>query len=49
MGKFIIVLLSIVSIALIASSVQSVVADHLEPGEGIYKNYGDVNIVTTQD
>jgi len=48
-GKFIIVLLSIVSIALIASSVQSVVADHLEPGEGIYKDYGDVNIVTTQD
>ena len=49
MGKFIIVLLSIVSIALIASSVQSVVADHLEPGEGIYKDYADVNLVTTQD
>jgi uncharacterized protein YceK len=48
-GKFIIVLLSIVSIALIASSVQSVVADHLEPGEGIYKDYADVNLVTTQD
>ena len=35
--------------ALIASSVQSVVADHVEPGDGIYKNYGDVNIVTTID
>ena len=49
MDKFIIVLLSIISIALIASSAQSVVADHLEPGEGIYKDYGDVNLVTTQD
>ena len=47
--KFIIVLLSIISIALIASSAQSVVADHLEPGEGIYKDYADVYLVTTQD
>jgi len=48
-GKFILVLLSVVFMALIASSVQSVVADHVEPGDGIYKNYGDVNIVTTID
>jgi len=48
-GKFIVVLLSIISIALIASSAQSVVADHLEPGEGIYKDYADVYLVTTQD
>ena len=32
--------------ALIVCSVQPVVADHVEPG-GIYKNYGDVNLVTT--
>ena len=32
-----------------ACSVQSVTADHLEPGDGIYKNFGDVNIVTTID
>ena len=49
MGKFIIVLFSVVFIALIASSVQSVIADHVEPGDGIYKDYGDVNIVTTID
>ena len=49
MEKFIVVLLSIISIALIASSAQSVVADHLEPGEGIYKDYADVYLVTTQD
>ena len=49
MKKFTIVLLSVVFIALIASSIQSVVADHVEPGDGIYKNYGDVNIVTTID
>ena len=49
MDKFIVVLLSIISIALIASSAQSVVADHLEPGEGIYKDYADVYLVTTQD
>ena len=48
-GKFIIVLLSVVFIALIASSVQSVVADHVEPGDGIYRDYADVNIVTTKD
>ena len=48
-GKFIIVLFSVVFIALIASSVQSVIADHVEPGDGIYKDYGDVNIVTTID
>jgi len=49
MKKFTIVLSSIIFVILIGCSVQSVVADHLEPGEGIYKNYGDVNIVTTQD
>ena len=44
-----IVLLGAIFLTLTACFVQSVAADHLEPGEGIYKNYGDVNIVTTQD
>jgi len=48
MKKFTIVLSSIIFIILIGSSVQSVVADHLESG-GIYKDFGDVNIVTTID
>ena len=41
--------LSAIFLTFIAYSGQSVIADHLEPGEGIYKDYGDVNIVTTQD
>ena len=48
-AKFTIFLFSVISLTLIACSVQSVIADHLEPGDGIYKDYGDVNIVTTQD
>ena len=49
MKKITIVLSSVIFIILIGCSVQSVVADHLEPGDGIYKDYGDVNIVTTID
>jgi len=43
------VLSSVIFAILIGCSTQSVIADHLEPGDGIYKNYGDANIVTTQD
>ena len=49
MAKFTIVLLSVIFLALIACSVQSVIADHSEPGDGIYRDYGDVNIVPTTD
>ena len=49
MKKFMMVLSSVIFAILITCSVQFVVADHVEPGEGIYKDYGDVNIVTTQD
>ena len=49
MKKFTIVLLSAVFVALIACSVQSVTADHLEPGQGIYKDENDVNYVSTKD
>jgi len=45
--KSTIVLLGTVFVVLIACSVQSVVADHLEPGDGIYKDVSDVNLVTT--
>ena len=46
--KFTIVL-SVIFLTFIAYSGQSVIADHLEPGDGIYKDHGDVNIVTTKD
>ena len=49
MKKFTMVLSSVIFTILIGCSTQSVVADHLEPGVGIFKDYGDVNIVTTQD
>ena len=49
MKKIIIVLSSIIFIILIGCSVQSVVADHVESGDGIYKDYADVNLETTQD
>ena len=49
MKKIIIVLSSIIFIILIGCSVQSVVADHVESGDGIYKDYEDVNLETTQD
>ena len=46
--KFTIVLLSVVFVALIACSIQSVSADH-ESSEGIFKDKSEVNLVTTQD
>ena len=47
--KFTIVLLSAIFLTLISYSAQSVAADHVEPGDGIYKNFGDVKIVPTRD
>ena len=49
MKKFTIVLSSVIFTILIGCSTQSVIADHSEPGDGIYKDFSDVNIVTTQD
>ena len=49
MKKFTIVLLSTIFVTLISSSVQSVVADHLEPGLGIFKNEMEVNNIWTED
>ena len=48
MKKFTIVLLSAIFVALIACSIQSISADHLEPGQGIFKDVGAVELVTTQ-
>jgi len=46
--KFTIVLLSVVFVALIACSVQSISADH-DTGKGIFKDKNEVSLVTTQD
>ena len=49
MKKFIIILLSIISITLIASSIGFVAADHLEPGQGIFKDDAEVNLIVSKD
>ena len=49
MKKSTITLLSTVFVALIACSVQSVTADHLESGDGIFIDENRVNLVSTQD
>ena len=43
------VLSSVIFTTLIACFVQSVNADHLEEGDGIYKDYDDVNIAHARD
>ena len=48
-GKFIIVFLSIISLTLVACSIQSVTADHLEPGTGIYTGWNEVMITPVRD
>ena len=49
MKKFIVLLLSVVVVTLIAGSVQSVAADHLEPDQGIFKDMNQVNLVESKD
>ena len=49
MKKFTVALLSVIFVALITGSIQSVTADHLEPGQGIFKDRSDVDLVTTHD
>ena len=48
MKKFTMLLLSIIFVISIAGSIQFVVADHLEPDQGIFKDEGEVELVTTQ-
>ena len=47
MKKFTMLLLSVIFITLTTGSVQSVAADHSEPGEGIFKDTGEVVVQAT--
>jgi hypothetical protein len=47
--RFTIALLSTIFVALIACSIQSISADHLEPGLGIFKNEKVINTISTED
>jgi len=49
MKVFLIQLLSITFVLLIIGSIQSVTADHLEPGQGIFKNEIAVESILTND
>jgi len=49
MKVFLIQLLSIIFVTLIAGSIQSVTADHLEPGKGIFKDKTVVELTKTED
>ena len=49
MKKFTVTLLSIIFVALIACSIQSISADHLEPGQGIFKDKTETYIAETKD
>ena len=49
MKEFVIPLLGTIFVLLLADSTESVAADHLEPGEGIWKDENSVNLVTTKD
>ena len=49
MKKFIIILLSVAFTILISNSIQSVTADHLEPGAGLFKDRTQVELSTTND
>jgi len=49
MKVFLIQLLSITFVLLITCSIQSVTADHLEPGQGIFKNEIAVEFIPTND
>jgi len=49
MKKFTILLLSVIFVALVACSIQSISADHLEPGQVIFVDESDVELVTSKD
>ena len=49
MKWLVIPLLGVFFVTLIAGSTQSVTADHLEPGQGIFKDRSEVDLVTTHD
>ena len=49
MKVFLIQLLGITFVLLITGSIQSVTADHLEPGQGIFRNEIAVESILTND
>ena len=49
MKKLTAVLLGVIFTVLLIGSVQSVSADHLEPGLGIFKNEKEINTISTED
>ena len=49
MKKFVIPLLGTIFVLLLVDSTEFVAADHLEPGDGIWKDENRVNLVTTKD
>ena len=49
MKKFTTLLLSVILVTLIAGSVQSIYADHLEQDQGIFVDDAEVNLATTED
>jgi hypothetical protein len=49
MKVFLIQLLSITFVLLITGSIQSVTADHLEPGQGIFKNEREIEAISTNN
>jgi len=49
MKVFVIQLLSIIFVLLITGSIQSVTADHLEPGKGLFKDETAVEMAKTED
>ena len=49
MKVFVIQLLSIIFVVLITGSIQSVTADHSEPGQGIFKGKYEVNFIPDRD
>jgi len=49
MKKFTMPLLSVIFVTLIAGSVQSISADHLEQDQGIFVDDAEVNLATTED
>ena len=48
MAGLAVLLLGVIFVALLAGSIQSVTADHLQPGKGIFKDKEKVEVVTTQ-
>jgi hypothetical protein len=49
MKKIVIPLLGTICVLLLINSTESVGADHLEPGEGIFKNENQINLVSIKD